>query len=48
MSSRRSFYFGKERGEVAPLEVGVKESAVEIAVIADCRTKRNVNVEAEH
>ena len=39
--------FPFERAKVAILERGVEQSAIEVAVVADGRAERNVNVKAE-
>jgi hypothetical protein len=41
-------YFGQERFDVALFKVGVEESPIEIAVITDCGTEGDVDVEAKH
>jgi phage/plasmid primase-like uncharacterized protein len=38
----------EQRSDVALLQRGVKESAIEVAVVADRRAERDVDVEAEH
>jgi hypothetical protein len=38
---------GYQRIDVACLEIGVEQAAVEVAVVADRRAERDVDVEAE-
>jgi hypothetical protein len=40
--------FGDQRLDITRLDLRIEEAAIEIAVVADCRAERDVDVQTEH